>query len=49
MVVVWIIIGLVVLGLAGWAFWPGRRGIVDGDVHRARMHDKGRVENYNNH
>ncbi|CAI9419838.1 hypothetical protein [Nocardioides sp. T2.26MG-1] len=49
MIVLWILIGIVVLGLAGWAFWPGRRGVVDGDVRRARVLDKGKVENYHNY
>ena len=49
MIVVWIIIGIAVLGLAGWAFWPSSRGVVDGDVRRLRRHDRARIENYNNH
>ena len=46
--IVWIVIGIVVLGAAGWAFWPRRRGVVDGRVRRSQMLDQGKGENYNN-
>ncbi|MDF1603098.1 hypothetical protein [Nocardioides sp. YIM 152315] len=44
----WIIIGIAALAVAGWAFWPRRRGVVDGEVRRSRLADKGSAENYNN-
>ena len=46
--IVWIVIGIVVLGIAGWAFLPRRRGVVDGRVRRSQMLDQGKGENYNN-
>lgn len=49
MIVVWILVGIAVLGIAVWAFWPTRSGVVDGDVRRLRRLDRGRIENYNNH
>ncbi len=36
------------LGAAGWAFWPHRTGVVDGDVRRSQMLEQGKGENYNN-
>ena len=44
--VVWIIVGIAVLGLAVYAFWPHKRGIVDGDVRRSRHRDEGTAELY---
>jgi hypothetical protein len=32
---VWIIVAVVVVALAVWAFWPRRRGITDADVRRS--------------
>ena len=46
--VVWIVIGVVVLAIGGWAFWPHRRGVADGDVRRSQLLDQGKGENYNN-
>jgi hypothetical protein len=46
--VVWIVVGVVVLALAVFAFWPRKRGIVDGSVRSARRLDQGRAENYDN-
>ena len=46
--VVWIVIAVVVIALAVFAFWPRRRGIVDGEVRSSRRLDQGRVENYDN-
>lgn len=45
---VWIIAGIVVLAAASWAFWPRRRGIVDGDVRKLERRSQGGTENYNN-
>ncbi len=44
----WIIIGVVLLTATGWAFWPRRRGIVDGDVRKLKRRSQGGTENYNN-
>ncbi|HEY0948847.1 hypothetical protein [Nocardioides sp.] len=45
---VWIVIGVAALAAAAWAFWPRRRGIVDGDVRGLKRRGQGKVENYNN-
>ena len=42
----WIIIGIVVVAAGVWAFWPRRRGVVDGDVRRSRRTTQGKVGNY---
>ena len=44
----WIVVAVVVVGLGIYAFWPHRRGVVDGDVRRRVRTAKGRTENYNN-
>lgn len=44
----WTIIGIAALILAGWAFWPRRRGLADAGVDRARRTVQGRGESYNN-
>lgn len=44
----WIVIGAVVLAIAGWAFWPGRRGIADGEICNLKRRSQGDVENYDN-
>ncbi|WP_395655909.1 hypothetical protein [Nocardioides sp.] len=46
--VVWIIVGVVVVALAVFAFWPRKRGIVDGEVRQSRRRDQGVVEPYDN-
>jgi hypothetical protein len=43
---VWIIAGVVVLALAGFAFWPRRRGVVDSEVRQERRRDQGRIVPY---
>ena len=44
----WIVIGAAVVALAAFAFWPRRKGIVDGDVRRSRRRDQGHAEPYDN-
>lgn len=41
-------IGVVVLTIAGWSFWPGRRGIADGEIRNLKRRSQGDVENYDN-
>ena len=45
--VVWIVVGVVVLALAAWAFYPRRRGVVDGEVKLSRKKLQGRTGYYN--
>jgi hypothetical protein len=45
-IVVWIVVAVAVLALAGWAFFPRRRGILDGDVERSRKAYQGRSGAY---
>ena len=45
---VWIIVGVVVLAVAGWAFWPRRRGVADAEVRGLKRRSQGDVENFNN-
>ena len=47
-IMAWIIIGVVLLTATGWAFWPRRRGIVDGDVRGLKRRSQSDVENFNN-
>ncbi len=50
MIVVWIVIGVVVLALAGWAFYPRRRGVVDGAIGESTRNTSGRANNvWQNH
>ena len=44
----WIIIGVVVVALAVFAFWPRARGISDRSVLDHRRRDQGQSENYDN-
>lgn len=46
--VVWVVIAVVVVALATFAFWPRRRGVVDGEVRAQRRLDQGKAENYDN-
>jgi hypothetical protein len=43
----WIVVAVVVTGLVVYAFWPRRRGVVDGDALRSRRRDHGKGEQYN--
>ncbi len=46
--IVWLVIGTVVLGVAGWAFWPRRQGGVYGRVRSAQRLAQGKGESYDN-
>ena len=46
--VVWILIGVAVAALAVFAFWPRRKGVVDGEVRQSRRRDQGLAEPYDN-
>lgn len=46
--IVWIVVGIAVVAVGLWAFWPRRRGIVDGQVQSVRSRTQGDVENYDN-
>ncbi|MEP9365524.1 hypothetical protein ABLE68_21330 [Nocardioides sp. CN2-186] len=48
MVVVWIVIGVVVLALAAWAFFPHRRGVVDSELKLSQKKMQGRTGMYDN-
>lgn len=41
---VWIIVGVVVLAAAVYAFWPRRRGVVDSDALALRRNSHGEAE-----
>jgi hypothetical protein len=42
----WIIVAVVVVALATFAFWPHRRGVVDGKVSRSRGINEGRYGSF---
>ena len=42
----WIVVAVVVLALALYAFWPRKRGIVDRRALRSRAVDQGKAEPY---
>lgn len=42
----WIIVGIVVLAAAVWAFWPRARGVSQSDVRRTRAITQGRSEEH---
>ncbi|MEP9365526.1 hypothetical protein ABLE68_21340 [Nocardioides sp. CN2-186] len=44
--VIWIVVGVVVLALAGWAFFPRRRGVMDGEIERSQRTLEGRAGIY---
>jgi hypothetical protein len=44
----WIVVAVVALALAVYAFWPRKRGIVDGEVRRSRRRTQGEVQSYSN-
>jgi len=44
----WIVITVVVLALAAYAFWPGKNRGVDGRATRSRAVDEGRPQPYSN-
>lgn len=46
MIIVWIVVGVVVLALAGWAFFPHRRGVIDSEVKLSQKKDEGRTGYY---
>ena len=48
MIVVWIIIGIVVLALAVWSFFPHRRGVVDSELRLSKKKMMGRTGMYDN-
>lgn len=39
----WIVVGIVVLAIAAWAFWPRAGGLNDGDVRRKIAIRQGRA------
>jgi hypothetical protein len=43
---VWIVVAAVVLLIAAWAFWPRKRGVVDGAALRSRAVDQGKASTY---
>lgn len=47
MIIVWIVIGVVVLTLAAWAFFPHRRGVIDSEVKLSQKKLGGRTGYYN--
>ncbi|MFC4784629.1 hypothetical protein ACT8ZV_09150 [Nocardioides sp. MAHUQ-72] len=44
----WIVVAVVVVGLAAYAFWPRRGGISDRRARSDVQTFQGKVENYNN-
>ena len=42
------VIGIFVAFMVGYAFWPRRSGIVDGEVRQAKKRDQAAGENYDN-
>jgi hypothetical protein len=44
----WIVVAVVAVALLAFAFWPRRRGVVDGDVRRSRRRNQGQVQSYSN-
>lgn len=44
----WIVVAVLVLVVAAWAFWPRRRGIADGKALRSRAVDQGKAQPYSN-
>lgn len=45
---VWIIVGVVAVGLALFAFWPRSRGIADGELGRKRSRTEDQVRRFQN-
>lgn len=45
---VWILVGVAVLALGVFAFWPRRRGITDGDLGRKRSRTEDQVRRFQN-
>lgn len=46
--VVWIIVGIAVVALAAFAFWPREKGIRDATVRSAQRRTQGEVEHGDN-
>jgi hypothetical protein len=44
----WIGVAVVAVALVAFAFWPHRRGVVDGEVRRSRRRSQGEVQTYSN-
>ena len=44
----WIVVGVVAVFVLAFAFWPRRRGVVDGEVRRARRTSRGKAQGYSN-
>ena len=44
----WIGVAVVAVALVAFAFWPHRRGVVDGEVRSARRTSRGKAEGYSN-
>ena len=45
---IWIVVALVAVALAAYAFWPRKRGVVDGALRGSRRRDQGQAEPYSN-
>ena len=45
---IWIVVGVVVVAVGVWAFWPRRRGVAEGEVWDSRAKTIGKVGNYRN-
>jgi hypothetical protein len=45
---VWIVVAVIVVAIATWAFWPRKRGIADGKALRSRAVDQGKAQPYGN-
>ena len=44
----WIVVGVIVLALVAFAFWPRRRGVVDSEVRSLRRGAHAKGQNHSN-